>query len=140
MTRTIRAPMEIRCSRKRCAGSVAGCFLDGSRVASGWAGGVAGGQKWVVRVGWKLAACGWWEWGEGTQYHPPRPFNPAVLGGAVEPVPSPPFLPPSSSSLALSLPLSLFLSLALCFSLSLSLFLLAPHISRAQAEKRLGRG
>jgi len=32
-----------RCSRKRYAGSVAGCFLDGSRVASGWAGGVAGG-------------------------------------------------------------------------------------------------
>lgn len=87
--------MEIRCSRKRCAGSVAGCFLDGSRVASGWAGGVAGGQKWVVRVGWELAACGWWEWGEGTQYHPPRPFNPAVLGGAVEPVPSPPSLPSS---------------------------------------------
>lgn len=39
---------ENRCSRKRYAGSVAGCFLDGSRVASGWVGGVAGGQKWVA--------------------------------------------------------------------------------------------
>lgn len=27
--------------------SVAGCFLDGGRVASGWAGGVAGGRRWV---------------------------------------------------------------------------------------------
>ena len=50
--------MEIRCSRKRCAGSVAGCFLDGSRVASGWAGGVAGGQKWVARVGWEQRRVG----------------------------------------------------------------------------------
>lgn len=38
-------------------GSVAGCFLDGSRVASGWAGGVAGGQKWVARVvGWESSS------------------------------------------------------------------------------------
>lgn len=82
--------MENRCSSKRYAGWVAGCFLDGSRVASGWAGGVAGGgQKWVAQTGRVAAACGWWEWGEGTQYHPPRPFNPPVLEGAVEPVPTP---------------------------------------------------
>jgi len=81
--------MENRCSSKRYAGWVAGCFLDGSRVASGWAGGVAGGQKWVAEAGRVAAACGWWEWGEGTQYHPPRPFNPPVLEGAVEPVPTP---------------------------------------------------
>lgn len=49
-----------------------------------------GGRRTEVGgcAGLGAEACGWWEWGEGTQYHPPRPFNPAVLGGAVEPVPS----------------------------------------------------
>lgn len=49
---------ENRCSRKRYAGSVAGCFLDGSRVASGWVGGVAGGQKWVAQAGWEQWCVG----------------------------------------------------------------------------------
>lgn len=49
---------EDRCSKRRYAGSVAGCFLDGSRVASGWAGGVAGGQKWVAQAGWEQQRVG----------------------------------------------------------------------------------
>lgn len=39
--------------------SVAGCFLDGSRVASGWAGGVAGGQKWVAPGGLGAPSAVW---------------------------------------------------------------------------------
>ncbi|TGZ53083.1 hypothetical protein DBV15_12867, partial [Temnothorax longispinosus] len=34
------------------------CFLDGSRVASGWVGGVAGGQKWVAQAGWEQWCVG----------------------------------------------------------------------------------
>lgn len=43
--------MKIVFEEKGYAGSVAGCFLDGSRVASGWAGGVAARRLggWVSR-------------------------------------------------------------------------------------------
>jgi len=52
-----------------------------------------GGRRTEVGGSGGLGAvvCGWWR--EGTQYHPPRPFNPPVLGGAVEPVSTP--LPPT---------------------------------------------
>lgn len=59
-----------------------GCFLLGCRVGSGWAGGVAGGQKWVAR---QQAGWGGGHVGGGSGVREPNttlhPFNPPVLGG-----------------------------------------------------------
>lgn len=70
-----------------------GCRLFPRRLSGGEWVGRRGGRRTEVGGSGGLGAvvCGWWR--EGTQYHPPRPFNPPVLGGAVEPVSTP--LPPT---------------------------------------------